>query len=253
MDAVGAVTSQLLKQRSGEFDLESIHTLKLSGLDIADLGCVGECAQLERLDLSRNSVSRLYALASLTNLQYLNLSANRIASLEGLQTLDNLIGLNLSGNLICSVDSLQTLAGLEKLEQLRLQEKLENGLTNPVCSNVNYAAEVRAILPKLKMLDGEKLSGRGRDFYELCAEIDRDLRDGICRDGPVREKTMPTPWLPSSYWAVAGACEADDQIASQAEEQVDEFLTDCRRLGELSTAVLDDIERKIGRTETETE
>ena len=50
-------------------------------LDITDLGCIGECVGLERLDLSKNDVTKLYALAGLTNLTHLNLSANRISSL----------------------------------------------------------------------------------------------------------------------------------------------------------------------------
>lgn len=49
--------------------------------DLSDLGCIGECAGLERLDLSKNDLTKLYALAGLTNLVYLNLSANRISSL----------------------------------------------------------------------------------------------------------------------------------------------------------------------------
>ena len=49
--------------------------------DLSDLGCVGECSALERLDLSYNDITRLYALAGLTALTDLNLTANRISSL----------------------------------------------------------------------------------------------------------------------------------------------------------------------------
>ena len=49
-------------------------------LGLEDLGCIGECVGLERLDLSFNSFSKLHRLASLEKLQYLNLSANRITS-----------------------------------------------------------------------------------------------------------------------------------------------------------------------------
>ena len=52
--------------------------------DIADLGCLGECSGLERLDLSKNHISKLYSLAGLTNLVYLNLSMNMITSLGNL-------------------------------------------------------------------------------------------------------------------------------------------------------------------------
>ena len=56
-------------------------TLFLLSLDISDLGCIGECTNLERLDLSRNDISKLFALAGLSNISYLNLSGNRITSL----------------------------------------------------------------------------------------------------------------------------------------------------------------------------
>ena len=48
---------------------------------ISDLGNLGECSGLERLNLSRNNIAKLYAIAGLTNLMYLNLAANRITSL----------------------------------------------------------------------------------------------------------------------------------------------------------------------------
>ena len=50
-------------------------------LDINDLGCIGECVGLERLNLSRNDITKLYALAGLSQLSHLNLSCNRIQSL----------------------------------------------------------------------------------------------------------------------------------------------------------------------------
>ena len=48
---------------------------------ISDLGCISECTSLERLNLSRNDISKLTKLAGLNNLTHLNLSANRIVSL----------------------------------------------------------------------------------------------------------------------------------------------------------------------------
>lgn len=59
----------------------SLHFVYYLNLDIGDLGCIGECTSLERLDLSYNAVTKLHKLAGLENLQYLNLSANRITSL----------------------------------------------------------------------------------------------------------------------------------------------------------------------------
>ena len=53
----------------------------IHSLDINDLGCIGECVGLERLNLSRNDITKLYALAGLSQLSHLNLSCNRIQSL----------------------------------------------------------------------------------------------------------------------------------------------------------------------------
>ncbi len=49
--------------------------------EISDLGCLGECTALERLNLAKNDISKLHVLAGLTSLVYLNLSANRIQAL----------------------------------------------------------------------------------------------------------------------------------------------------------------------------
>lgn len=51
---------------------------------IQDLGCIGECMNLERLDLTGNNITNLAALSSLRHLSVLNLSANKISSLGGL-------------------------------------------------------------------------------------------------------------------------------------------------------------------------
>lgn len=55
--------------------------ISVSFVGISDLGCISECASLERLNLSRNDICKLTKLAGLNNLTHLNLSANRIVSL----------------------------------------------------------------------------------------------------------------------------------------------------------------------------
>ncbi|XP_052368391.1 leucine-rich repeat-containing protein 61 isoform X3 [Oncorhynchus keta] len=97
-ERVSKVTAVLLKSRTGEFDLESILFLKLRG--IYDLGCIGDCINLERLDLSGNNITNLAPLSSLRLLQILNVSANRISNLEDISCCDSLQSLNVAGNLI---------------------------------------------------------------------------------------------------------------------------------------------------------
>lgn len=60
-------------------DLYWVVTARLTG--IHDLGCIGECMNLERLDLSVNNISNLAPLASLRHLSVLNLSSNKISDL----------------------------------------------------------------------------------------------------------------------------------------------------------------------------
>lgn len=59
--------------------LTELTTACLTG--IHDLGCIGECMNLERLDLSVNNISNLVPLASLQHLSVLNLSSNKISNL----------------------------------------------------------------------------------------------------------------------------------------------------------------------------
>ncbi|CAH1795828.1 unnamed protein product [Owenia fusiformis] len=229
----GRITKQMLKCRTGEFDLESIHTLDLKEMDIGDLGCLGECTGLERLDLSRNDVTRLYALASLTNLITLNLSANRICSLEGLQALDNLESLNLAGNLLGSVGDLRCLSSLEKLTDLRLRDTIHD-IANPMCMSLTYKKDVPTILPTLQVLDGERLSGKGSELFKLCNEIDQTLEDGKPRDGPVKEYPKAQPWVPKDYWTKKSKKMDGFENSSihDAEEQLKELLGSCRVLSE---------------------
>lgn len=58
-----------------------MHLLNCYLAGIHDLGCIGECLNLERLDLSGNSITNLAPLASLRLLSVLNVSANRVSNL----------------------------------------------------------------------------------------------------------------------------------------------------------------------------
>ncbi|XP_064652027.1 leucine-rich repeat-containing protein 61-like [Lineus longissimus] len=245
----GKITRQLLKMRSGEFDLESIHSMILREMGISDLGCIGECTGLERLDLSRNDISKLYNLASLSSLAHLNLSANRISSLEGLQSLDNLKTVNLAGNLLGSIDTLHCLAGLEKLEELRLKDDIHE-LTNPICMRVSYREDVLQMFPKLLILDGERLKGKGSELYKLCAEIDRDLAESICHAGPVKEIPMPTAWVPKGYWDRSEEKKREDLAIEDAEKQLTDLIAECKRLNSVAEDNLNGMVNRLAKTDT---
>lgn len=179
------ISKQMLKMASREFDVESIYSVKLCDLNIVELGCIGLCSSLERLDLSRNNLSKLSLLSSLSNLSHLNLSSNRLSNLDGLHALNNLVDLNISGNLIASTDALRVCCGLEKLSELRMKDNVRN-LTNPACLNNDYKNRVLSLLPKLIILDGERLTGKGSDLFKSFAEMDKTIEaielksDGVC-------------------------------------------------------------------------
>ncbi|KAI0208156.1 Leucine-rich repeat-containing protein 61 [Lamellibrachia satsuma] len=221
------ITQQMLKSRSGEFDIESIHTLALPGMGIKDLGCLGECIGLERLNLSHNALTRMYVLASLNNLMHLNLAANRISSLDGLQTLDNLQSVNLAGNLISSTDSLRCFTLLEKFTDLRLHDVVQHQ-TNPLCRNNLYKSDVVSLLPKLVKLDGERMIGKGSEIYKICEEID------ILFEAQQQLPNIELPGLksmvPQGFWERHGEDTVETMDAIHLEGELQDLLNECDKL-----------------------
>ncbi|XP_042267751.1 leucine-rich repeat-containing protein 61 isoform X1 [Thunnus thynnus] len=235
------ITAVLLKSRTGEFDLESILFLKLRGLGIHDLGCIGECMNLERLDLSANNITNLAPLSSLRLLSVLNLSANRISNLEPLHSCDNLQNLNLAGNIISSIESLHYLQSLRKLENIRLKDNTYN-YTNPVCRNTPYRTIVLEMFPTLKVLDGERVVGRGSDLYQLCKDIDDTIKAGLYKNGQLIEHPDCKPWVEDTYWEIK---RSNNAIIEEAYKQFNDVLHECRLLNNRATHVISQTERSM--------
>ncbi|XP_043536080.1 leucine-rich repeat-containing protein 61 isoform X1 [Chiloscyllium plagiosum] len=234
------VTVQMLKSRTGQFDLESILFLKLRNIGITNLGCIGDCVNVERLDLSGNDISNLAPLTSLKVLIVLNLSANRISNLDPLCSCENLQNLNLSGNLISSVDSLRSLSELKNLEVIRLKDTVCN-FSNPVCMNTAYHSAMLEIFPKIKSLDGERLSGRGSDLYQLCKKMEDSLKE-MCSIGPIGKISAPKKWVEDNYW------ELKPIQKTQSDEAVEKFyniLKECRELNNKAADVIEKSERTL--------
>ena len=141
------------------------HNLDAVQLDGSELGLsqiweVERFTELERLDLSGNSITNVSPLAGLVNLRVLDLSNNQVSNLWSLSGLYNLERLNLSGNKVIDV---QALAWLPNLKVLLLDRnditdmwplagsmKLEN-----VGLRENKIRDVSALqdLPELRRLD----------------------------------------------------------------------------------------------------
>ncbi|XP_028287385.1 leucine-rich repeat-containing protein 61 [Parambassis ranga] len=238
---VEKITAVLLKSRTGEFDLESILFLKLRGLGIHDLGCIGECMNLERLDLSGNNITNLGPLAFLRLLSVLNLSANRISNLEPLRSCDSLQNLNLAGNVICSTDNLHCIVSLRKLENIRLKDNTYN-YSNPVCRNSSYRTTVLEMFPHIKVLDGERVVGRGSDLYQLCKDIDDTIKAGLYKNGQLTEHPDCKPWVEDNYWEMK---RSNNAIIEEAYKQFNDVLHECRLLNNRATHVISQTEKSM--------
>ncbi|XP_054419796.1 leucine-rich repeat-containing protein 61 [Pteronotus mesoamericanus] len=218
------ITPQLLKSRSGEFALESILLLRLRGSGLADLGCLGECLGLEWLDLSGNALTQLGPLASLRQLAVLNVADNRLTGLEPLASCENLQSLNAAGNLLATPSQLQCLSGLRGLEYLRLRDPLAR-LSNPLCASPSYPAVARELLPGLKVIDGERVTGRGSEFYQLCRDLDSSLRPSPSPGPSIPEAR---PWVGPGYWESRPP--RSSSILEEACRQFQDTLQECRDL-----------------------
>ncbi|XP_077160489.1 leucine-rich repeat-containing protein 61 [Paroedura picta] len=239
----GRITAQLLKAKTGDFDLESILLLKLRGLGLSDLGCLGECSNLEWLDLSGNAIAHLGPLSSLKALAVLNISANRITSLEPLASCENLQSLNAAGNLLSSLQQLQCLAGLRSLESLRLSSPA-GGLSNPVCATLGYRIAMAEMFPGVKVIDGERVSGRGSELYQLCKDLDSSLKRFPSGGAGLAElASSAKPWVAEGYWDLRPARRSS--IVDEAYKQFHEVLLECRELSKRADDTLSQCERAL--------
>ncbi|KAM6449851.1 leucine-rich repeat-containing protein 61 [Liasis olivaceus] len=240
----GKITAQLLKSRTGEFDLESILLLKLRGLGILELGCLGECASLEWLDLSGNALTHLGPLATLKNLAVLDISSNRISSLEPLGGCESLQSLSAAGNSLRSLQQLQCLAGLRHLENLRFHNAVGR-LSNPFCTSAGYPAAMAEMFPRVKVIDGERVSGRGSELYQLCKDLDSSLqRFHGPSGGSLHELAgRAQPWVAEGYWDAQPARRSS--IVEEAYKQFSEALLECRELSKRADHTICQAERVL--------
>ncbi|CAJ0920900.1 unnamed protein product [Ranitomeya imitator] len=234
------ITPEMLKSRTGEFDLESILFLKLRGLGLQELGCIGECLNLERLDLSNNHISHLAPLSSLKQMVALNLSCNRISCLEPLSSCDYLQTLNVAGNLLCNVENLQCLKGLRRLESIRLRDPVYN-LSNPLCANGSYRHAVLDTITSVRVIDGERVTGSGSDLYHLCKDIDNSLKRFI-GNGAVEVSGAVKPWVDEGFWELKPS---HSSIIEETYKQFNDILQECKELSKRADDAIAQAERTL--------
>lgn len=236
-NSVDRITRGFLRQKSGDFDIESIIILDLNGYGIKELGHIEECNNLEFLNLSNNNITNLIPLACLVHLTYLNLSSNNIACLEGLQILENLETLNLAGNLIDSLDTLYSISGLSKLKHLMFQDP-NNERTNPICRKQNYKSKIFSMFPKLHSLDREILHGTGSDVSQLFQQIEWRL-NAMSNQKYRYTKPVEPVKIPAKFWIIPS--DEEDSEVEEAETNFKELLNSCRQLLKNTPSELDKV------------
>ena len=144
------LTPLYLKTYAQKFDFKTIFYLDLKERNIAQIGAITDCTNLQTLNLSHNMIGSITGLETLVDLKFLDLSYNKIQQISALEPLRKLQKLELQGNRILDAKSFPPLA---ELRVLYFQEFLMTG-TNPICQQNGYRDKVIKIFPKLLALDG---------------------------------------------------------------------------------------------------
>ncbi|KAM9375474.1 leucine-rich repeat-containing protein 61 isoform 2-T2 [Pholidichthys leucotaenia] len=165
----------------------------------------------------------------------------KLRGVEPLRSCDSLQNLNVAGNVISSVENLHCLVSLRKLENIRLKDNTYN-YTNPVCRNQSYRTAVLEMFPNIKVLDGERVVGRGSDLYQLCKDIDDTIKAGLYKNGQLIEHPDCKPWVDDSYWEIK---KSSNTIIEEAYKQFNDVLHECRLLNNRATHVISQTERSM--------
>ena len=98
--------------------ISTLEELTISGVTVTDddLRAIAGLPKLEKLTLTRCSLSGISALSGASALTYLNLSGNTVRDLSALQTMPELTHLYLNHNAVVELDVLSTLSKLEVLD-----------------------------------------------------------------------------------------------------------------------------------------
>ncbi|KAI6659027.1 hypothetical protein LOD99_14703 [Oopsacas minuta] len=148
-----------LRIRTGQFDLELVQELNLSTNKLFDISSLSFCTSLMILNLSSNLISDINPLSDLKSLKVLILNSNLISNITLLSQLYQLNTLELAGNKLISIDAFITLGSLYNLKQLLIND-VTNELSNPVCKQPDYFIQVVDMLPMLRNLDRIQINNR---------------------------------------------------------------------------------------------
>ncbi|KAF1794912.1 Leucine-rich repeat domain, L domain-like [Phytophthora cactorum] len=149
------LTADIVKRRSGHYDVSLVALLDVSGMKIRRIAQLESCVNLLELNLAHNELRSLEELPALSLLRCLQLSNNQLTSLvvylapDTLPRLPLLEELTVANNQIRSIDFVELATKLPNLRVLDF-----NG--NPLDSSVS--AKASKAFPDLFILNGETLT-----------------------------------------------------------------------------------------------
>ena len=225
------LTESLIKQQSGEFDLESVQHLRLDGLGLQRIENMGVLTNLVELNISSNALQNLSGLEKCTALQKLDASFNQIASLDHIGGLSELQSLVLTGNNIERVGVLSPLRALHQLRSLELQRPAQAS-SNGVCTSPTYFFDVCAALPGLSSLDGEnvRLKRQMSDAMQHSEDAAKASRSAAVSSVPVSR-----PWCEGFDWGKEEVAAANE-VSSVRE--IERTLEECTNLQQRADRLL---------------
>lgn len=222
------LTVEKIKQRAGEFDIESVYTLSFVGLSLRSVAAVAACSSLTELDVSDNHLTALDALGGLEQLKVLVASTNRVQRLEPLRTLASLRTLRLDANAISNLDEVHHLAALPNLAIVYFRKVYEEiAGPNPICGHPAYRPTVLRLVPNLTNLDGERIRpDAGAHAATLYGTEPDDFEALPPLEAPTIAPVFSRAELDGFRAALAGASAPDSAAMREAEAA----LYDSKRL-----------------------
>lgn len=206
-------TEDLIKSRSGQFDLEDVLVLKLNGAGLTSISAspsaLLRCSNLTHLELRKNELKTLDGIEALPNLEKLDVSDNKIANLSPLGFLMKLVELNVASNAITDLKQLEHLKGLAELRSLTVGP----GRGNTIISGDRHVPFVVEQLPQVLTLDGQSTAVVKANKAAMAVLV----------KSAQRETGKLQPWLDDAARAPVGPAVATE-LASKAPEGLPESL-----------------------------
>ena len=234
-----AITEQLIKKVSGQFDLSLLYKLSMPRMSLRRIENMELVPSLTELDLSHNQLSCIEGLEGLESLKRLVLAHNEIGRIENLEALDALETLQLQGNRVSNLDDVQSLTSLPCLRHVQLQ--VRGGAAderNPMCDHPAYRSAIRRMLPQLQTLDGERT-------VMADAALPKDAADALAK----LSFGEPESWFKDFDWGDDAARDGGPESLGplKSSEAFDHSLTECKRLAAKADSLIADMQAKTPR------